>query len=31
MGEATVAEQDDISQNTSMGLLIIGIFVALDC
>ena len=30
MGEVTVAEHDDISQNTSMGLLII-IFVALDC
>jgi len=30
MGEVTVVEHDDISQNTSMGLLII-IFVMLDC
>lgn len=30
MVEVTVAEHD-ISQNTSMGLLIIIIFVALDC
>jgi len=31
MGEVTVAEHDDISQNTSMGLLIIVIFVMIDC
>jgi hypothetical protein len=31
MGDVRVADNDHKSQNTSMGLLIIVIFVALDC